>query len=71
MNRSGKKYLKGRSRDIHEQDLTYQEQVAKTYLEIADRNKDKWIVINCSDKNKIKSKQKVHAEIIEKLNIKV
>lgn len=67
-NRSGKKYLKGRMKDIHEQDLAYQQKVADTYLEIAQKEEDKWVVIECFDENGIRSKESVHDEIVRGLS---
>jgi dTMP kinase len=70
-NRSDKDYLKGKSKDIHEQDVKYQEVVAKTYLDIARKDNKKWVVIKCSDKGRVKSRTSIHKEIVEQLKLKI
>ena len=62
--RSDKDYLKGRKKDIHEQNVAYQKLVAETYLEIASKRKDKWVVIDCAEGDGIKNKKQIHQEII-------
>jgi dTMP kinase len=66
-NRSDKKYLKGQSKDIHEEDVEYQEKVARTYLKIAKIRRKRWIVIECSKAGKTKSRAEVHEDIIEQI----
>jgi len=55
-------------KDIHEEDLAYQEKVRKTYLEIA--KKEGWIIINCfreGDELEFRDKENIHEEIWQKL----
>jgi dTMP kinase len=56
-------------KDIHEEDLEYQEKVRKTYLEIAER--EGWLVINClkekDGKFEFISPEEIHNEIYGKL----
>ncbi len=62
------KLLEGK-KDIHEEDLEYQEKVRKTYLEIAE--KEGWLIINCykeeDGKPKLISPEEIHNEIYRKL----
>ena len=48
-NRKGKGYLKGMSKDIYEQKVEFQKKVRETYLELAKREKN-WFVIKCANK---------------------
>jgi dTMP kinase len=63
--RSDKNYLKGRKRDIHEQNVQYQKLVSETYLEIATQRKETWTVIDCAEDDGIKNKDRIHQEIID------
>ncbi|MEM0372797.1 MAG: dTMP kinase [archaeon] len=67
--RGEKSYLKGKKKDIHEEDARYQESVRKTYLEEGRANG--WIIINCAEKLgsswRIRSVEDVHAEIWERI----
>jgi len=63
--RSDKDYLKGRKKDIHEQNVNYQKLVSETYLEIASKRNDKWVVINCAEGEGIKDKKQIHQEIVD------
>jgi dTMP kinase len=47
--------------DLHEQDLRYQEAVRKLY--VAEAKKRGWVVIECSEGGKLKSKEKIASEI--------
>lgn len=69
-NRSGKKYLKGKQKDIHEIDIDYQKRVDRTYLEVARKDPKRWRVVNCASKGSIKSKNSIHKEIIAIINKK-
>jgi dTMP kinase len=61
-------YLNGQA-DIHEQDLAFQREVRKVYLEIAAENKT-FIRIDCSDgKNRILPPDNVFRKIKDHLNI--
>ncbi len=58
-----------RKKDIHETEAAYMEEARKVYLKMASRDKN-WLVINCIDgKGKLKSKNKIHEEIVEVLRI--
>lgn len=52
-------------KDIHEEDLDYQEEVRKTYLKIA--GIENWIVVNCSEGTDFRDKMKIHEEIYNQL----
>ncbi len=66
-NRGDKKYLKGKKKDILEENLSFQEKVRQTYLEMARKDK-KWIVIECAKKIdgkwKIKTPKEIHDEVL-------
>lgn len=63
-------YVKGKRRDIHEQDLEFLRKVEKKYLEFVDRF-DHWVKINCvNKKGKMLSKQKIHQKIVKILKEK-
>lgn len=64
--REKKEYLSERKKDILEEDLNFQENVRKTYLELASGKK--WIVINCVKNKKLKTIEEIHEEIIEKID---
>lgn len=68
-NREDKDYLKGKKKDIHEENKTYQEKVRETYLE--EGAKENWLIIKCADRVngnwKIKTKEDIHSEIWEKV----
>ncbi len=63
--REKKDYLKGKDKDIFEEDLKFQEAVRQTYLELA-KNK-KWVVIECFRNEEAKKVEEIHQEIIEKI----
>ncbi|HSX58349.1 MAG TPA: dTMP kinase [Candidatus Saccharimonadales bacterium] len=59
--------ISGRKRDLLEQ-KTLQEKTRKIYLKLAKKNPHHWLIINCIDpKGKLKSKNKIHQEIVELL----
>lgn len=58
-----------RKKDIHETAAAYMEEARKVYLKMASRDKN-WLVINCVDeKGKLKSRNKIHKEIVRVLGI--
>ncbi|NYZ80174.1 dTMP kinase [Candidatus Micrarchaeota archaeon] len=66
--REKKDYLKGKGKDIHEEDKKYQERVRETYLEEGRANG--WVIVNCAEKKsnvwRVKSIEDIHAEIWER-----
>ncbi len=59
-----------RKKDIHETEQPYMEEARKVYLKMASKDKN-WLLINCiDDKGKLKSKNKIHEEIVETLKKK-
>jgi dTMP kinase len=64
-NREGKDYLKGKDKDLFEEDLKFQEAVRQTYLDLSKRRK--WVVIECFKNEEIKSIEEVHEEIVRKI----
>lgn len=68
MKRKGKDYLKNMPKDIYENKLEFQKKVRSMYLKIAKREKN-WQIIKCIDgKNKIRSADEIHNDIIRKIN---
>ena len=67
-NREMKNEMEG-GEDIHEADLSYQEKVRKTYIEIA--KKENWLIIDCfeerGDKIQFRKIEEIHEEIYKKL----
>ncbi len=60
-----------RKKDIHETETPYMEEARKVYLKLARRDRKHWLVINCTDANiKLKSKEKIHEEVVEGLREK-
>jgi dTMP kinase len=64
-NREGKDYLKGKDKDLFEEDLKFQEAVRQTYLDLSKRRK--WVVIECFKNEEIKSIEELHEEIVRKI----
>jgi len=60
-----KNALVGKSKDILEADLAYQEKVRKLYLEIA--RKEGWIIIDCCKEGMLRKPEDIHEEVYEKL----
>lgn len=62
-----REYVKGRKRDIHEEDLDFLKKVEQKYLDLAERF-DHWVKVDCVDKKgKLLSKQKIHKKVIKVL----
>jgi thymidylate kinase len=69
LGREKQDYLKGKSKDIHEEDKEYQEKVRQTYLE--EGKKEGWMIIKCAEKQnkewKVRTIEEIHNEIWEKI----
>ena len=63
--KSARKYINGKKRDIHEADLEHLKKAAEAYLYVA--KKYGWIIIDCAPKDKMRSKEDIHQEIVAKL----
>ena len=60
-------YTKGKKKDIHEADRSYQKRVLDLYLDLAQKNKH-WIVIECVDsQGNLLSIEEVHGKILQVL----
>ena len=57
-----RKYLKGKKRDIHEDDLNHLRDAEQTYLEIS-KKYPKFKIIECVENNKILPPQIIHEKI--------
>lgn len=64
-NKAARKYIKGKKRDIHEADLNHLKKAAEAYLYVA--KKYKWIVIDCAPNGKMRTRENIHKEIVQKL----
>lgn len=53
--------------DIHENDLNHLNKANKIYLELSKSEKN-WVVVNCMENEKMKSKEVIHHEIIQTLS---
>lgn len=62
-----RQYLRGKVKDIHEEDSLYQRSVADLYLKLA--KKHRWIVIKCYDKGEPLSINVIHDKIVKKLQL--
>jgi dTMP kinase len=63
--REGKDYLKGKDKDVFEEDLKFQEAVRQTYLELSKGRK--WVVIECFNGEEAKTIEEVHGEVVKKV----
>lgn len=68
-NKGVRKYLKGKKKDIHEQDIEYRKKTEEMYLHLSQKHKH-WIKINCVKEDKILSRKMIHQKIIEGLRKK-
>jgi len=64
--RERKDYLKGKDKDILEEDVEFQEKVRQTYLEMA--KKEKWLKVECFKGENAKTIEEIHEEIVRKVN---
>jgi dTMP kinase len=63
-NREERKYLHGRTKDIHEKDTNHLIQAEKMYLSLAKRFKH-WVKIDCVIDGKLLPPQEIHKKVIE------
>lgn len=66
--KEAREYLKGKTYDIHEEDLNHLENAEKTYLEAAEKFGFK--IISCVENGELLSREKIHEkvwEVVEKL----
>lgn len=61
-----RKYVKGNKKDLHEKNIRYLKKVEEQYLALA--KKEKWIIINCVEKNKLLPKEKIAEMIWRRVN---
>jgi dTMP kinase len=54
-------------KDIHEEDMEYQEEVRKTYLEIAKR--ECWIVVECCSGENFRTIEEIHEEVYNMISL--
>jgi dTMP kinase len=65
--KGSRSYLKGKKRDLHEADINHLKKAAEAYLYVA--KKYKWIVINCTKRGEIMSREAIHEVILKKLRL--
>lgn len=63
---TNKEYLKGKVKDIHEEDKSHLIAAEKTYQYLAEKY-DHWIRIDCVKDDKLLSIEEIHAMIVEQL----
>lgn len=56
--------------DIHEKNLKHEERAARIYLELS-QNEPNWVVVDCMENGKMKSKEEIHQEIVAVLKGKI
>ena len=61
--REDKEYIKGKKKDIHEEDIEFQKKVRRTYLELA--RLENWKVIRCTKDGIVRHPNDIHHEIWE------
>ena len=62
-------YLKGKSKDLYEEDIKYLEKVERMYLLMIKKYKN-WVKIDCVENGKIISPELIHQKILEILRKK-
>ncbi len=61
-------YIKGKKRDIHEDDLLHLQKASNAFLYVAE--KYNWTTINCTNDKRLRSREDIHGEIIKVLKEK-
>jgi dTMP kinase len=56
-------YLKGERRDIHEDNLTYQQEAGKMYMKMV-KDEEGWVAVNCVNGEEMRSREEIHQEIV-------
>ena len=64
--KDARKYLKGASKDVFEQDLKLLKQVDQTYLWLLKQNSH-WVKVDCVEENKLLSREEIHNRIVQTL----
>ena len=64
-------YIGGTKRDIHEKDKNHLINTQKSFLYIVEKEKDKWIKIDCVENNKLLSIDKIHQKVLKSVNKKI
>lgn len=64
--KESRSYMGGKGKDIHESNLQYQIDSSKLYLQQAKKEKH-WVVIKCTKKGQMRSREEIHAEIMQVL----
>ena len=63
------KLMRGRVKDIHEQDSSYQARVANIFKELAEKRPN-WIVVSNVEDSKLRDLKEIHLEIVKILDSK-
>ncbi len=63
-------YMGKQARDIHEDNLNYQQKVAQAYLRMAKNEPDHWAVIDCMKGKTMDSREAIHERILSSLQQK-
>ena len=67
--RGGRKYLKGKTEDIHEKDAHHKIDAQEMYVSLAKRYPH-WVMVNCVKDGAMKSVEEIHADILRLLKEK-
>jgi dTMP kinase len=67
--RGERKYLKGKTEDIHEKDARHKIDAQEMYVSLAKRYPH-WVMINCVEDGAMKSVEEIHADILRLLKEK-
>lgn len=59
-----RQYMGGKGKDIHEQDVHYQKDVANAYLYLA-KQQPHWVIIDCALQGKMRLPEEIHEQIME------
>jgi dTMP kinase len=63
---TNKEYLKGKVKDIHEEDINHLIAAEKTYLYLS-KKYPHWVKIECIEKGKLLSIEDIHTKVIQAL----
>ncbi|OGY79035.1 MAG: hypothetical protein A3B74_04090 [Candidatus Kerfeldbacteria bacterium RIFCSPHIGHO2_02_FULL_42_14] len=60
--KENRSYLRGKTKDIHEEDLVHLGKTARVYLELAQQY-DTWVTIQCTEGERLKTRREIAKEV--------
>lgn len=63
-----KNALKDHLTDMHEESIDHEQKAAKIYLELS-QSEENWVVVNCTDGDKMRLKEEIQKDIISFMNL--